>query len=68
MLAEIRTSTISIGTREMQNAQNVEMIQKVDRKRSGLAKEGRRRPFAAAIISLRQRCKTAYVVPPLHGS
>ena len=45
-----------------------EIILKMCRKRIGLTEERGRRPPAAAIISLRQRRKTAYMFHPLHGT
>jgi hypothetical protein len=41
---------------------------KMCRKKIGLAEERGRRPPAAAMISLRQRRKTAYMFHPLHGT
>jgi len=47
---------------------DVGIIQKLCRKKFGLAEVSGRRPFAAAMISLRQRRKTASVFHPLHGT
>jgi hypothetical protein len=62
LMAKIRTSTMSIDLAEGRN--DLESWPE----ENWLAKQSRQRPLAAAITSLRQHCKTADMVPPLHGS